>query len=321
MITVVVALAAGCGGRELDSASAASRLCASQATAGAPLRVRVMTINVRHDEDQWERRFELIADEIARLDPDFIGAQEIELGARQSAALNDRLLRRGHAAYEVHEAPKDAAAWPSPGEGEAIFSRWPIVARDVALLPHARVAVLARVQHPTGAIFDVVTSHFSPGHGDSNATARLAQAKTTIALADGHIPARAGWGPGGCIPTFLVGDFNAYDTEPPLRAMAAAGFVDSYRVVHGDAVEPGGLTDPVVLADGAFVQSPRDRVDFVLGRGEGLAPIASEVCFRNHDARGFYPSDHFGVVTTYEMHGAGALPHLRRGEPGAAAAR
>jgi hypothetical protein len=36
----------------------------------------VMTVNIRHDEDEWERRFELLADEIVRLDPDVIGVQE-----------------------------------------------------------------------------------------------------------------------------------------------------------------------------------------------------------------------------------------------------
>jgi hypothetical protein len=25
------------------------------------------------------------------------------------------------------------------------------------------------------------------------------------------------------------------------------------------------------------------------------------VCFKNHDAKGFYPSDHLGVMTTYRV--------------------
>jgi hypothetical protein len=60
----------------------------------------------------------------------------------------------------------------------------------------------------------------------------------------------------------------------------------------------------VILRDGAFAQDPKRRIDFVMGRSAGgrtVRPLESIVCFKNHDAKGFYPSDHFGVMTTFEM--------------------
>src|SRR6187401_1175997 len=56
-------------------------------------RLKVMTINLRNKENEWERRFELIADEIDRLDPDIIGLQEVEIAKDQSDRLNDLLER------------------------------------------------------------------------------------------------------------------------------------------------------------------------------------------------------------------------------------
>ena len=107
-----------------------------------------------------------------------------------------------------------------------------------------------------------------------------------------------------CWPAIITGDMNASETSPTLKNFVAAGFVDSYKKVHGDATAQTGNTSTVVLGDGKFEQNPRRRIDFVLGRGAGrrtATPTASVVGFKNHDARGMYPSDHFGVMTTYEM--------------------
>ena len=61
---------------------------------------------------------------------------------------------------------------------------------------------------------------------------------------------------------------------------------------------PVGPTSPIKLVEGA-VQAPKNRIDFVFAKGAGIAPTTSEVRFKNHDAKGFYPSDHLGVMTTF----------------------
>lgn len=287
------AACASCGGAVDDAPVDVAVACAG-ATATRTERVKVLTINLRHDSDQWERRFELIADEIARLDPDLIGMQEVQIRSAQAAHLNALLERRGHARYEVQQELKSGLEYAG-GEGVAVMSRWPIVRRADRALASGRVAVLARVRHPAGGELDVLSTHLSPGTAPRDEELRLAQARGTVALADANL---------ACAPTFVTGDMNTRDRQPPLQAMFRAGFVDSYRAIHGDAAEPGGNTAILRLREGAFEQAPRSRIDFVLGRGAGArtaTPIEAIVGFKNHDEKGFYPSDHLGVMTTFEV--------------------
>ena len=76
-----------------------------------------MTLNLRHDSDDWKRRFPLIADEIVRLDPDIIGLQEIEIADDQAEYLNDLISRRGHAKYKLHQRRKPGLRGFFTGEG------------------------------------------------------------------------------------------------------------------------------------------------------------------------------------------------------------
>lgn len=277
-----------------DASEVVTGRCASvKATRAA--RVKVMTVNLRHDADEWQRRFELIADEIVRLDPDLVGMQEVEIGRDQADALNDRLARRGHARYHVYDKRKSGIAGFFSGEGIAIMSRWPIVERHHEDTGAMRVSILARVAHPSGGALDLVDTHLDHLGGEAGDARRLDQMRQTIDLADRH---------DGCHPTFLVGDMNATETSPAMKHAFASGFVDSYRAVHQGATAPGGNTAMVVLREGAFEQTPKRRIDFVLGRSAGrrtVVPVSSTVCFENHDAAGFYPSDHLGVMTTYDV--------------------
>src|SRR5829696_4788539 len=93
--------------------------CAST-RAARTVRVKVMTINLRHDANDWKRRFPLIADEIVRLDPDVIGLQEVEVADEQADELNDLLAKRGHAKYQVHQKRKSGFKGFFTGEGVGI---------------------------------------------------------------------------------------------------------------------------------------------------------------------------------------------------------
>lgn len=271
----------------------AGRCAGARATTSAT--VKVMTINLRHDANDWKRRFPLIADEIVRLDPDIIGLQEVEIGDDQADALNDLLERRGHARYQVHQKRKSGFRGFFTGEGVGIMSRWAIVEKDHEDLGEMRIAVRTRVKHPSGKYLDVVNTHLDHRGGPDGDANRLDQAKQTIELAERH---------DDCWPTFVTGDMNAGEGSPALKHMFTAGFVDSYRRVHGADTPRTGNTAMIELRDGAFVQNPKRRIDFVLGRSAGgrtLTPRASVVGFKNHDAKGMYPSDHLGVMTTYQV--------------------
>ncbi|MBX3196990.1 MAG: endonuclease/exonuclease/phosphatase family protein [Labilithrix sp.] len=257
--------------------------------------VRVMTVNLRHDSDQWQRRFELIADEIARLDPDVIGLQEIEIADDQANRLNALLAKRGHAKYHVFAKRKSGVRGFFTGEGVGVMSRWPIVEKHHEDTGEMRISVLARVKHPSGGFIDVANTHLDHRGGADGDARRDDQARQTVDLVDRH---------DDCWPAVLTGDMNATESSPALVRFKNAGFVDSYRDVHGADAARTGNTSSVALRDGAFTQNPKKRIDFVLGRSAGrrtVTAVDSLVCFKNHDAKGFYPSDHFGVMTTSAM--------------------
>ncbi|MBX3223354.1 MAG: endonuclease/exonuclease/phosphatase family protein [Labilithrix sp.] len=257
--------------------------------------VRVMTLNLRHDSDQWERRFALIADEIARLDPDIIGLQEIEIADDQANRLNALIAKRGHAKYHIYAKRKSGLRGFFTGEGVGVMSRWPIVEKHHEDTGEMRVSVLARVKHPSGGFIDVANTHLDHRGGAEGDARRDDQARQTLDLVNRN---------DDCWPTVLTGDMNATENAPALVRFKNAGFADSYRVVHGADTPKTGNTSSVALREGAFQQNPKKRIDFVLGRGAGgrtVSAVDSLVCLKNHDAKGFYPSDHFAVMTTYAM--------------------
>ena len=130
------------------------------------------------------------------------------------------------------------------------------------------------------------------------------------------------------IPVFLTGDFNSpshLDWTPAVaavrddvrfpfdwpvsRALADAGFRDSYREVHPDPVAVPGFTwtpgGPESVED-----EVHDRIDWVLVSGRAR-PLASEIVGEDGGpdvdiAVRPYPTDHRGVVSTLA---------LRPGEP------
>src|SRR5688500_13301668 len=154
----VLLVAVGCGDSSEPEPLAAS--------------IDVMTVNLRHDCDEWERRFPLIADEIVRLDPDLIGMQEIEItGVDQTRALLDLITERGGAAYQAYEELK----WPPygtlSGEGVGILSRFPIVETGVRdLLEGGRVVVWTRVELEAGYTVDFYNTHLESGGGNDMMT-------------------------------------------------------------------------------------------------------------------------------------------------------
>ena len=299
VLTVVAGLVGACAestdevvGEDAQEITVA-RCASTKATRTA--KVKVMTMNLRHDSDQWERRFPLIADEIDRLDPDVIGLQEVEIADDQTDRLNDLLVARGHARYHVYAKRKSGLKGYFSGEGIAILSRWPITEEHHEDTGEMRVSIVARVKHPSGGYIDMVDTHLDHVGGAEGDRNRDDQARQTIDLANRN---------DDCHPSVLTGDMNATETAPALKRFVAAGFEDSYKKVHGASTAATGNTAMVILRDGAFAQDPKRRIDFVMGRSAGgrtVRPLESIVCFKNHDAKGFYPSDHFGVMTTFEM--------------------
>jgi endonuclease/exonuclease/phosphatase family metal-dependent hydrolase len=266
--------------------------------------VDVMTINLRHDVDEWERRFPLIADEIVRLDPDLIGLQEIEItNVEQTQALLDLIAERGGAEYESYQELK---IWPYgalTGEGVGILSRYPILETGLQdLVEGGRVAVWTRVEVESGYQLDFFNTHLE---SDGNETMTGDEIRTQQAGFMVEFMATAG----DDRIQLLTGDMNTTDDTEAYDILVAGGLVDTYLEVHGEETATTGATSPIVLMEGAE-QAPMRRIDFIFASSPGpdgaeVSPTDSTVCFSNHDDAGFYPSDHLGVMTSLDL----VIPH------------
>jgi endonuclease/exonuclease/phosphatase family metal-dependent hydrolase len=279
---------------------AALTACSGDDPAPLETHVDVVTINLRHDVDEWERRFELIADEIVRLDPDLVGLQEIEItDVDQTSALRDLITERGGADYEFYEELK---IWPYgalTGEGVGILSRFPIVETGLKdLIDGGRVAVWTRVEVEDGYELDMFNTHLET-EASTEMTAdevRTAQAGMVLELMGSTDGERL---------QILTGDMNTTDDSEAYDVYVSGGLVDTYREVHGEETDTTGATSPIVLMEGVE-QDPRNRIDFIFASDDpGVTPTDSIVCFENHDDAGFYPSDHLGVMTSFDL----VIPH------------
>ena len=116
-------------------------------------------------------------------------------------------------------------------------------------------------------------------------------------------------------PVIMVGDFNmgshldwTRDTKdihygkivewPESKAMAQAGFKDSYRELHINPLLDPGFTWTPRAATSSDKYGLRDRIDYIYYMGKGLNPIESKV-IDYHPI--MFPSDHAAVLTVFQI--------------------
>ena len=241
-------------------------------------RLHVATLNIRNLADRWEERLPLLLADMAALQPDVMGLQEVGYPLQQ-----DRLI--GSAGEGRYEAVRGWAGRPE--YGNSVLVRAPLVPTDADRidLDLHRCAVRVRLALPGGTtiVFAVTHLHHPP---DAHAE-RLAQAGAMLAWLEGS-PAHDA--------LIVVGDFNADPREPTYERMRAAGFRSASFVANGTepaVTWPSGLQAPAMDTDG-----DPDCLDYVWLRGAVEVDDARLVFDR--PAVGdptLYPSDHVGLST------------------------
>ncbi len=240
-------------------------------------RLHVATLNIRNLADRWDERLPLILADMASLQPDVLGLQEVVYVLQQ-----DRLIgAAGPAHYE------SIRGWAGrPEYGNAMLLREPLVAGDAERLDLGltRSAIRARVVLTGGASVVAVATHLH--HVTADEAERDEQARLLIDwLAEG--PAADG--------TLVVGDFNAEPTEPTYARMRTAGYRSAFLEANRAEPEvtwPSGLDGPAIDTDG-----PPGCLDYIWVRGA----ITVESCRLVFDRPavgdpGLYPSDHLGLA-------------------------
>jgi endonuclease/exonuclease/phosphatase family metal-dependent hydrolase len=117
------------------------------------------------------------------------------------------------------------------------------------------------------------------------------------------------------VPLIMSGDFNSgshldwtdhtkeihYGHKinwPVSNEMVKAGFMDSYRELHIDALLDPGLTWTPRAATSSKKYGLRDRIDYIYYTGKDLQPISSKVV---DDHPVMFPSDHAAVFTVFDI--------------------
>lgn len=247
-------------------------------------RVRVATWNVQGREGPWRDRQPVIAHALADAVPDLVALQESWADDQSSQAADLGSLL---GLYHAISGEKGIVS-----SGNAVLSRWPIVATHQAALPgrdnEPGVAFAAEVDGPRGpiALVSVITGSFRPGQSAD----RQDQVRALAAFV-AELPRRA--------LKIVCGDFNAPPDSDEIRMLTGRAEVPVPGQVFYDAWEIAGegpgLTWTSANPWAAPALLPDRRIDYVFSpwprRGGQGHPVRA-------DLLGTEPagSDHYGVL-------------------------
>jgi len=237
----------------------------------------VATLNIRNLADRWWERAPLLFADMAALQPDVIGLQEVVYPLQQ-----DRLI--GAAGSGRYTSLRGWAGRPE--YGNAILVKEPLgAALPTRLdLEMNRSALRARIVADGQAAMTFVVTHLH--HVPADEGEREAKAGALVRWLE-EIPAPA--------PLVVVGDFNAEPVEATYRVMADAGFRSAHQVANGrepDVTWPSGIQAPGMDDDG-----DPGCLDYIWVRGT-IEVVSCRVAFDRAaaDDATLYPSDHIGLV-------------------------
>lgn len=271
--------------------------------------LKVLSLNIWHDQNAWPERAQLIRQWIDRLQPDLIGFQEVLVG--EGVDQLHELV--GDSGYHTVYGP--AMTLPDRTHlqfGNAIASRWPIVESEEIRLPdrgdwESRAALCATVDSPHGPIGLTCTHlhrQFNHGH---------VREKQVLLLAEAAWKRR----PENGFPPIIIGDFNAEPGSDEIRYMKglhslqgdSVAFLDAWEVagLHSLSGEEGqGITWSNRNPYARVEYEPRRRIDYIFAglpgrKGIGAIETCRVVC--NEEEVGVWPTDHFGVFAELRTEG------------------
>lgn len=240
-------------------------------------RLHVATLNIRNLADRWDERLPLILADMAALQPDLLGLQEVVYVLQQ-----DRLIgAAGSARYE------STRGWAGrPEYGNALLVKEPIVAADAGRLDLGltRSAIRTRLVLAGGATVTAVVTHLH--HATADEAERDQQTRLLIEWLTDARPTSA---------IVVVGDFNAEPDEPTYARMRTAGYRSAFfeaNEAEPEVTWPSGLEGPAIDTDG-----PPGCLDYIWIHGAVEVESCRLVFDRPAvDDPGLYPSDHLGLA-------------------------
>lgn len=244
--------------------------------------LHVATINIRNLMDRWDERLPLLLAEMAALQPDVLGVQEVVYPMQQ-----DRILgAAGAGRYAIVRGPAGR-----PEYGCSLLVREPLVPTDEARvdLGLGRQANRVTVALDGGRRVIVATTHLH--HPPDAHAERDVQVATLLAWLDTAPAADA---------VIVTGDFNADPREPGYARMGRAGFRSAALEANG--AEPAVTWPSGLIAEGMDTDGEPDCLDYIWVRG-AIRVLDCRLVF-DRPAVGdptLYPSDHYGLSAHLEI--------------------
>ena len=245
-------------------------------------RLLVATLNIRNLADRWAERQGLLYADMAALQPDLLGLQEVVYPLQQ-----DRLI--GASGEGTYAAVRGWAGRPE--YGNSLLVKSPLVAEsdDRLELDLGRAAHRARVVLPDGGSVTMAVTHLH--HPPDAAAERDAQAAAVLAWLATAPAADA---------TILVGDFNASPREPAYARIGAAGFRSSH--LEADGREPAYTWPSGIQAPGMDTDGDPACLDYIWVRG-AVRVVDCRLAWDRPavDDPTLYPTDHLGLAAHLEI--------------------
>lgn len=237
--------------------------------------LKVATLNLYHDKDDWPRRRVQIAEELKRLRPDAIALQEV---LQDQGLTNQAQWLAAQLGYQWHFVSTDPAGQPRR-YGNALLTRHRILKRGgkfLQPLDDNRSAAFLRIDL-NGRPLNLYATHLHwTEQGGAIRARQIADLTQYIAATSEGIP------------SLVAGDFNSTADAPELAALREA-FVDSYGSLHPQA-------DTVSSSTLNLKYFAPKRIDHVFFQRNAFTPIDATILFDRPDTQGVWASDHFGVL-------------------------
>jgi endonuclease/exonuclease/phosphatase family metal-dependent hydrolase len=276
-------------------------------TGGAPLRLRVMTLNVQNTTAGDPRRLQLLNDAIRQLKADVVSLQEVMSTKHLDALLDNTGLHGTHQSQVLdHEPP-----FVDQYGGTAVASRWPhrvveVLDQRLTDAPDVPWCTLAAVipVPDLGELLAIATT------SSWRLDAEAARERQALALADLDARHRR------ALPTVIAGDLNADPDSASIRFLTGRQSLAGRSVHYHDSWAIAGDGPGYTWTDananaaeeiGAVVRQPRHRrrLDYVLLGSWHAHPTArAEVRFATlvgPQTDGAWASDHFGVIADVDF--------------------
>ena len=237
--------------------------------------LKIATLNLYHDKDDWPRRRVQIVEVFKRQQPDVIALQEV---IQREGLVNQAGWLAGKLGYAWHFISTDPVGKPMR-YGNAILIRHPVLLRGeqrLHPLDDSRTVGLLRIDLEGRALNVYVTHLHWTDQGGAIRTQQVADLVRYIAATSEGIP------------SIVAGDFNSTADSPELTALRE-DFIDVYGSQHPDA-------DPVSSSTLNLKYFAPKRIDHIFYQRGEFSPVSSQIIFNQADADGTWASDHYGML-------------------------